>query len=233
MSELGQQTDQSSGQEAPTIKQAACLECRKSKVKCTRPANTEICKRCSSADLACVVPEYHVGRYKGVKNKRSGLEKAIFQVEEAVKKARTNGPGLQHKHTLALERLIGDGTDLAEDLQETSRRSISTHDQQIYHEPFEEYAIAPDDDRSIVNHADNPLQLLAIASAIPEQPEAEYLVASTDKTSPGNVSSISQEDDSTLLFFSPITSKLDIGADIDPVDLGLMSVSEARVLFAQ
>lgn len=48
-------------------KQAACLECRRSKIKCIREAGAEECRKCRQGGLTCVRPEYHVGRYKGVK----------------------------------------------------------------------------------------------------------------------------------------------------------------------
>jgi Fungal Zn(2)-Cys(6) binuclear cluster domain len=48
-------------------RQAACLACRKSKIKCIRNPDSTVCKKCTSSGGECVIPEYHVGRYKGVK----------------------------------------------------------------------------------------------------------------------------------------------------------------------
>jgi hypothetical protein len=58
-----------------TPKQAACLACRKSKIRCDRSPGGDVCKRCTQVGVECEIPEFHVGRQRGVKNKRSGLEK--------------------------------------------------------------------------------------------------------------------------------------------------------------
>lgn len=214
------------------VKQAACLECRKSKVKCVRSPDASSCKKCSNSGSECIVPDYHVGRYKGVKNKRTGLEKAIHQVEEAVKKARTRGPGLQHEQTRALEKLV-------EDTKRIPDQGWSSNDANDDSIGVDELAPAAypsqveEDEGSdaIVNHADNPLQLLAIASAIPEHQDSETVASIAGKPSPDGVSSHAVDDDETVLFFSPIASKLDVGIDMDPVELGLVSENEAEALF--
>lgn len=214
------------------VKQAACLECRKSKVKCVRLAGASACKKCSNSGSECIVPDYHVGRYKGVKNKRSGLEKAIHQVEEAVKKARTQGPGLQQEQTRALEKLI----EKTRGIPDQSWTSDGNGEQSNVAEqlaPVAASSLAEDDEDSdaIINHANNPLQLLAIASAIPEHQDSETIASTAGNPSPNELSSHGADDDETLLFFSPIVSKLDIGQDLDPIGLGLISETEAEALF--
>lgn len=214
------------------IKQAACLECRKSKVKCVRLPNAQACKKCSNSGSECIVPDYHVGRYKGVKNKRSGLEKAIHQVEEAVKKARTQGPGLQRQHARALEKLIEGTRELPNTTRPVSGVDSSDGDRR---DDLVSHTYSNDDTANsdaIVNHADNPLQLLAIASAIPENHDSEIAMSTTSMTSPGKGSSLSFDDEEIILFFSPITSNLDLGRDLDPVDLGLVTEAQAEELFA-
>jgi hypothetical protein len=59
-------TEAAGGDDTPQ-KQAACLQCRRSKIKCLRDPDATVCKRCASNAIDCVIPEYHVGRYKGVK----------------------------------------------------------------------------------------------------------------------------------------------------------------------
>lgn len=87
---------------------AACLKCRKSKVKCIRSPGLTVCKRCDSTGKGneCVIPEYHVGRYKGVPNKRHGLEKAIYQVEQALKRSKSNGVAFDQDTDVDLRQLI-------------------------------------------------------------------------------------------------------------------------------
>jgi hypothetical protein len=48
-------------------RQAACLNCRRSKIRCNRTEGNTACDKCRQASLDCVVPSHHVGRQKGVK----------------------------------------------------------------------------------------------------------------------------------------------------------------------
>ena len=49
-------------------KQAACLICRKGKIKCKFLSVESLqCKRCQQLDVECVRPVIHVGRQKGIK----------------------------------------------------------------------------------------------------------------------------------------------------------------------
>jgi hypothetical protein len=52
-------------------KAAACLVCRRSKIKCERGKNDDPdddrCQRCLQLGAECVRPAFHVGRRKGVK----------------------------------------------------------------------------------------------------------------------------------------------------------------------
>lgn len=252
------------GDDPNVAKQAACLACRRSKVKCLRAPDAAACKRCTNASIDCIVPTYHVGRYKGVKNKRSGLEKAIYQVEEALKKAKTSGSGLQNEHTQALQRLLDEtrsGPDHFVQLA-LGRKDGSRH---AHHssigDPFSSATspTRPNVARSLsmssprrdtfaqpektgevtINNADNPLQLLAIASAIPEDPRSTASPSTAGKVSPDS-RTISTEnrtialgdEDETHDFFSPTTSRLDIDPELDPINLGLLTVEESRMLFA-
>lgn len=48
---------------------AACLVCRRSKIKCEkgRSQDDDRCHRCLQLGVQCVRPDFHVGRRKGVK----------------------------------------------------------------------------------------------------------------------------------------------------------------------
>lgn len=48
-------------------KQPACLNCRRSKIRCNRPEGHERCEKCRQSDVDCIVPSHHLGRQKGVK----------------------------------------------------------------------------------------------------------------------------------------------------------------------
>jgi hypothetical protein len=48
-------------------KQAACLTCRRSKIRCNRLAGESQCEKCKQSNTQCIVPNHHLGRQKGVK----------------------------------------------------------------------------------------------------------------------------------------------------------------------
>lgn len=240
--------------ESHISKQAACHLCRRSKVRCVRPADAVACKKCASAGVECVVPEYHVGRYKGVKNKRSGLDKAIYQVEEAVKKARTKGSSMHDEHARALRQLLSESESARRSSASPARNgsqdvapSRTSSIAEVEHvaakqqesstltsfDPNSPKNISNDDgehDEVTVNNANNPLQLLAMVSSIPDSEDVISDAESNNDTSPSAVTVAVDEDD-TRGFFSPMTSKLDIGKDLDPLELGLVSETDVETLF--
>ncbi|KAL1839584.1 hypothetical protein VTJ49DRAFT_1327 [Mycothermus thermophilus] len=88
---------------------AACLVCRRSKIKCEkgRSPDDDRCHRCLQLGVQCIRPDFHVGRRKGVKNKRTGLEKALHQVEQAL---RRSASGVEATKVVSeLRALIGPG----------------------------------------------------------------------------------------------------------------------------
>lgn len=107
-------------------------------------------------------------------SKRSGLEKAIYQVEEAIKKRKSDAPS--HKHTLEqLQKLLNDAKD--EDSSPPSQTpglnnasDPFTFDAKDMKPPValqhseREHVGGPSDDQLAVEDVENPLQLLARAS---------------------------------------------------------------------
>ena len=83
-----------------------------------------------------------------------------------------------------------------------------------------------------VDDAENPLQLLARASYLQDSPDSRNgksplsmrAAASRDKRHEG--------DQSLYAFFAPARARLDIGDEVDPVALGLVSDEEASTLFS-
>lgn len=81
-----------------------------------------------------------------------------------------------------------------------------------------------------IDDAENPLQLLARASYIQPSPESRH------GSSPGQpliaiASPAQQSGDEISAFFAPARVHLDVGEDVDPVLLGLVSDEEAESLF--
>ncbi|KAM3537693.1 hypothetical protein ARSEF1564_009390 [Beauveria bassiana] len=88
------------------LKQAACLVCRRGKIKCEYLPDQGRCRRCLQIDSECVRPDYHAGRQRGIKNKRVGIDKAIYQVQQAARRAGKTGHGSKADETV-LARLRG------------------------------------------------------------------------------------------------------------------------------
>lgn len=94
---------------------AACLVCRRSKIRCEKGQgqhnDDDRCQRCLQLGVQCIRPEFHVGRRKGVKNKRTGLEKALHQVEQAVKRSGASLHGIEAtKFVSELKVILGAGS---------------------------------------------------------------------------------------------------------------------------
>lgn len=82
-----------------------------------------------------------------------------------------------------------------------------------------------------IDDAENPLQLLARASYF--HPSDRRSRNSPQNQRQHDSSSSKQDPESTKVqqFFSQAKVKLDIGEDLDPVDLGLVTMDEAESLF--
>ncbi|KAK0124703.1 hypothetical protein ONS95_009646 [Cadophora gregata] len=259
-------------------KQAACLNCRKSKTRCLRNAAEDIrCKKCAQTGAECIVPDYRVGRKKGIKNKRDGLEKAVYRIEQAIKRSRTQGPdeeqNTQHLQALLTEAqgLLPASTSQTLDLSPRTDQSQGHQRDQNMSPPQPSQGHAhglpnmspgqrslqsahhitgslngsqalrsgipnnsfrgsatetesPDDNFS-VHDAENPLQLLARASDL-SAPNKQTSYLSPPRF-PGAVGDQQLRD-----FFGPFRPSLDVGEDIDPIELGLVTEEEASILFA-
>ncbi|OJD33661.1 zn 2cys6 transcription factor [Diplodia corticola] len=205
---------------AKSSKQAACIACRRTKTKCLRDPGAAVCKKCRQKGSDCVIPSHHVGRQKGTKNKRTGLAKAIFQVEQAVAQLQsgrtdpqTNDAALHLEHLLDQVRHLPqpDRNDAHSTAEAYSPSNPSSSDSPT---PVTAVADYP------LNDAENPLQLLAHASDL-----------SRLRLNPGPYQDVDQSSESVLAFFSPLRPKLDVSSDADPIELGLVTQAEADDLF--
>ena len=92
------------------------------------------------------------------------------------------------------------------------------------------------DDGYALEDAENPLQLLARASDLPISPD--HLLPAPDHSTPAAVTSHPEqtralnENQDLKIFFGPLTPHLDVGEDIDPIDMGFVTSSETDVLFS-
>ncbi|KAJ5910306.1 hypothetical protein N7504_004949 [Penicillium tannophilum] len=213
-------------------KQPACLNCRRSKIRCNRPEGHERCEKCRQSDVDCIVPSHHLGRQKGVKNKRKGLEKAIHQIEQAIKRPKLDVPGPDDAHKVIsdlqdlLSRVQGQLTSESDSFAEASerRRNLpSPLDTQV-------------DESLALDDAENPLQLLARASDLQLSPTGlrrELKSPPPPLLAPPTLSQdINSADSGAKSFFVPARANLDVGPDLDPVDLGLVTFDESESLFS-
>ncbi|KAK4153971.1 hypothetical protein C8A00DRAFT_14853 [Chaetomidium leptoderma] len=242
---------------------AACLVCRRSKIKCEkgRAHNDDRCHRCLQLGVQCVRPDFHVGRRKGVKNKRTGLEKALHQVEQAL---RRTGSGLEATKVVSdLKCLLGpraheslpllnhdhdqSGGRINEPRRESKQSDIllpdassdagdsSASDQDAMSVPQESTPSQGHaaEESLAVDDAENPLQLLARASDLHVSPKsgADHVAAEAMSHQRTRQSKQNEKISEVERFFQLSQFSLDTGPDLDPIHLGLITVEEADTLF--
>ncbi|KAK4242827.1 hypothetical protein C8A03DRAFT_10896 [Achaetomium macrosporum] len=240
---------------------AACLVCRRSKIKCEkgRAQNDDRCHRCLQLGVECVRPDFHVGRRKGVKNKRTGLEKALHQVEQALKRT---GSGIEAAKVVSdLKALLGPGPHgslpvvshdqsggrVAEPRRASKQSDIlppdassdagdsSASDQDamsVLQESTPSQGHVGEESLA-VDDAENPLQLLARASDLHVSPKTnDHVVTEAMSHQRTRQSKQSEKISEVEKFFKLSQFSLDTGPDLDPVDLGLITLEEAETLFS-
>lgn len=166
-------------------------------------------------------------------SKRKGLDKALHQIEEAIKRPKTDAAGSD-----AARKLISDLQDL---LRRTQGHSARSEVEETSDDPVQSRTKSPQGaaagDNLALDDAENPLQLLARASDL-QFSSAECRDAPILSTSSGSQSSLrpnsSPNEDLPIArsFFVPVKAKLDLGPDMDPIELGLTTLHEAELQFA-
>jgi hypothetical protein len=179
-------------------------------------------------------------------SKRDGLEKAVYQIEQAIKRSKTGDHlsegdrDAQHLRTLLneaqglLPRQSVNGAESSFSHQKSPGQDQGLlHQQHQFGQPLpgtDISVIQSSDDNFEVDDAENPLQLLARASDLSGPPnQTSYTTnrSSFSQTRSPNVGS----DPELRAFFGPFRPSLDVGSDIDPIDMGLVTEDEANTLF--
>ncbi|PNH71686.1 hypothetical protein VD0001_g5854 [Verticillium dahliae] len=234
-------------EDAQRPKQAACLVCRKSKIKCDWSKDQAKCKRCVQLNAECIRPTFHAGRQKGIKNKRKGLEKALFQVEQALKRVKSGEQNDEDSRALFdLQNLLVETKDhpsVSFSTTRLQRRETVDGGDDLSTDEDDETEDTPDSNAYVAQHregsltiddAENPLQLLARASNLQLSP-------TPGGPSPGQVTKSGRkklqpeqpdEDTEIQSFFTSVRVNLDVGDEIDPISMGLVTEAEAEDLFA-
>ncbi|KAJ5110693.1 hypothetical protein N7532_001228 [Penicillium argentinense] len=230
-------------------KQPACLNCRRSKIRCNRPPGHARCEKCRQLNAECVVPSHHLGRQKGVKNKRKGLEKAIHQIEQAIKRPKTDsgsGPDDAQKAIAGLQDLLSRFQgQLTNDPETFSSGSDRDRDRETERDGRTRHPLSPreqvTDENLMLDDAENPLQLLARASDLQISPTGVRhlpisspapLVAASPPLPQASGSGDVLGQRSAKDFFVPTRASLDVGDELDPVELGLVTFDESESLFS-
>ena len=190
-------------------------------------------------------------------SKRSGLDKAIHQIEQALRRSKNgdgdaedrNVPG--HLSNLLIEartrlpqgqvhavpnEVFSTGDDHTPSYSSTGQSSSPAANAATA-ENFNtnQHASASADDDFDLDDAENPLLLLARASDLPlPVHEASSTSGLASKRSSQFRMPQTEPDAEELelrTFFGPFRPSLDVSQDIDPIDLGLVTPSEVDVLF--
>ena len=175
-----------------------------------------------------------------VSSKRTGLDKALYQIDQAVKRARSAGQKspeddriLSHLQDL----LSGVNTPEPPPTRGNYGSTSGNGDDDAYSDEGEEEeqdtVTMPDfiqrtEQSLAIDDAENPLQLLARASYIQPSPESRH---GNSPQQAHTASTQGQTEDEIQAFFAPAQVHLDVGPDVDPVSLGLVSEDEADNLF--
>ncbi|KAL2759922.1 hypothetical protein ACRALDRAFT_1038926 [Sodiomyces alcalophilus JCM 7366] len=209
----------------------------------------------------CIRPVFHAGRQKGIKNKRKGLDKALFQIEQALKRVKSGDQSAEDTRVIGdLQHLLGDavkspsaGPPNAHHTVSSSRQPSSSvaHNAISSDEEEEDETDGSPDTLPYIAHrregsltvddAENPLQLLARASNLQLSPTPGAAGSSPGqpirpgrrKQNPGHGNDGDDDNDNSEIqsFFTGVRVNLDVGQDIDPIDMGLVTEAEAEELF--
>jgi hypothetical protein len=168
-------------------------------------------------------------------SKRKGLEKAIHQIEQAIKRPRVDPSSDDdaQRAISVLQELLGQVQgQLMQNTHEDEHGVTEASDHPRMTPPRDPHA---EESLALVD-AENPLQLLARASDLqlsptgvrrapgPPMPSSEGGPSFLLNTPPGEPSAKS--------FFVPARANLDVGPEVDPVDLGLVTFDESESLFS-
>ncbi|RYP76658.1 hypothetical protein DL770_007197 [Monosporascus sp. CRB-9-2] len=204
---------------------ASCFNCKRSKLKCVRTSGTD-------------------------PTKHSGLEKAVIQIEQALKRSSRSGADqIQNAEQASeLRYLLERSRELLK--SENRRYSISNsgaEQHQATSSPHQTTAsqetppsqagsregasaLGIEDEHLNLDDAENPLQLLARTSELLSSIEPQQPLVTTSASNSQKPGSARRND--LQRFFGSFQPRLDVGEDLDPIELGLLTLAEAETLFA-
>lgn len=178
------------------------------------------------------------------------MEKAIYQVEQALKRSKDGASGLTADAEADLRQLIAAPQASSDPRrQSNSTSAVMEKKKSLSHPPAglvqiestgttdNSHEVSPADhgekpDELALNNADNPLQLLAMASVLPGQSPSTAISTSPAGVLPPPGANEANADDTELqTFFGSLMPRLDNSPQLDPIELGLVTQDEADSLF--
>lgn len=153
-------------------------------------------------------------------SKRVGLDKALFQIQQAVERAKTGEKGSVEDERVVrkLKALLAGGESIDDSLNEEYRNGND----------MSRDGAEPDEIDDIVTHH-TPLS--GDGQAIESAESPLQLLAASHRTSGRRLATDQAKDSSKLgSFFAAAQANLDVGDDVDPISLGLVSEEEAESL---
>lgn len=207
-------------------------------------------RRGSRSEGSPVVPSPGRARHTRLTpgSKRKGFDKALYQIEQALKRIKSGKQTPEDNKVLRdLRHLLSEADDsgVAQSTSVPAQPSSAgdTHDA-AFSDDDRETEDSPDsrtfvsrhyDESFTVDDAENPLQLLARASNLQLSPSSSGAGTSPAhsarrkdrKQTPGN----DGEKSDIESFFTGVRVNLDVGEDIDPIEMGLVTEAEAEALF--
>lgn len=188
-------------------------------------------------------------------SKRTGLEKAIYQVEQALRRSKDSSTALSLDPETDLRQLIA--TPQPAPLrrasssntpstavqpafvqprpvsQDVDRNGSSPNDHEVpsLQPPPASSVVGEKPDELALNNADNPLQLLAMASVLPGQSPSTNMSTSPAVATHQTTNDTNLADADIQQFFGLLMSNLDNSPDLDPIELGLVTLEESDSLF--
>jgi hypothetical protein len=187
------------------------------------------------------------------------LEKALHQVEQAVRRSGSAVPGIEAAKVVSeLKALLGPGGSdgstprldqssmmghnrqapsldiiLPDASSDAGDSSASEQDEMSIPQDSTPSQSHNAEESLAVDDAENPLQLLARASDLHVSPKSgnEHVAREVTPHQRARHSKQADKISEVEKFFKLSQFSLDVGPDLDPIDLGLMTVEEADSLF--
>jgi hypothetical protein len=171
-------------------------------------------------------------------SKRDGLEKAVYRIEQEIKRSKTRRPSEDERNPYHLQSLLTEAQGLLPSEMRPPYASNfhngddgSTSYQQSGAVGFSGSGGQSSDDQLPVDDAENPLQLLARATDLSHQTNTTPNAANEPSPMFSTPRPGTGKDQDLQIFFGPFHPSLDVEPETDPIEMGLVTHDEAHTLF--